>query len=98
MSIRAIIRVPSVFHPWLKSPDTESTIMAADDKTPSLNFIHQIIEDDNRTGKFAGPRRPGNAHRSASHYLSQRGGRGRFELKPNLHRDNGSGRQQHDAH
>src|ERR1700687_517336 len=28
--------------------------MAADEKTPSLNFIHQIIEDDNRTGKFAG--------------------------------------------
>jgi glutaminyl-tRNA synthetase len=28
--------------------------MAADDKTPSLNFIHQIIEEDNKTGKFAG--------------------------------------------
>ena len=28
--------------------------MAPDDKTPSLNFIHQIIEDDLKTGKFAG--------------------------------------------
>src|SRR6202163_4295965 len=24
------------------------------DPTPALNFIHQIIEDDNRTGKFGG--------------------------------------------
>jgi glutaminyl-tRNA synthetase len=28
--------------------------MAADETTPSLNFIHQIIEEDNKTGKFAG--------------------------------------------
>src|SRR6202167_4585600 len=28
--------------------------MAADEKMPSLNFIHQIIEDDLKTGKFAG--------------------------------------------
>src|SRR2546423_15676380 len=28
--------------------------MAADDKSPSTNFIHQIIEDDNKTGKFTG--------------------------------------------
>src|ERR1700687_1877375 len=28
--------------------------MAADEKTPSLNFIHQIIEDDVRAGKHGG--------------------------------------------
>src|SRR5580692_128036 len=28
--------------------------MAADEKTLSTNFIHQIIEDDIKTGKFAG--------------------------------------------
>src|SRR5476651_1739869 len=32
----------------------ESTIMATDETAPSTNFIHQIIEDDSRTGKFAG--------------------------------------------
>jgi glutaminyl-tRNA synthetase len=36
------------------TPGMESTIMAADEKTPSTNFIHQIIEDDLKTGKFAG--------------------------------------------
>ncbi len=28
--------------------------MATDEKTPSTNFIHQIIEADNASGKFAG--------------------------------------------
>ena len=28
--------------------------MAANEPAPSLNFIHQIIEDDIKTGKYAG--------------------------------------------
>ena len=49
---------PSVFHPCssvAKFPPRHGVIiMAADDKTPSLNFIHQIIEADLQSGKFAG--------------------------------------------
>ena len=44
------IRVASV----AKFPRTEHSISATEPTTPSLNFIHQIIEDDNKTGKFAG--------------------------------------------